>query len=282
MQWATRLTRAAVIAAVTAAAAVAAVAGCAGSGGGGSEAIGPPPTSAPPVSAADGSRETSADCPPPHSPTAAADGYAEARSAMVAEQIEGRDVDDPLVLEAMRIVPRHRFVPGDFVDLAYADSPLPIGHGQTISQPYVVALMTDLLDVEPCDKVLEVGTGSGYQAAVLAQMGVEVYTVEIVPELANAAAEALEAVDYEVVVAQADGYLGWEEHAPFDAIIVTAAPDHVPQPLVGQLAAGGRLVIPVGPIGAVQTMWRFEVDSTGGLVGENFGPVRFVPFTRSE
>ncbi|MDH3682472.1 MAG: protein-L-isoaspartate(D-aspartate) O-methyltransferase, partial [Acidimicrobiia bacterium] len=185
-------------------------------------------------------------------------------------------------LAAMRAVPRHRFVPDDVVDLAYTDGPLPIGHGQTISQPQIVALMTQLLELEPCDKVLEIGTGSGYQAAVLAQLGVEVYTIEIVPELAARAETTLADLGYPVSVRQADGYFGWEERGPFDAIIVTAAPDHVPQPLVNQLASGGRLVIPIGPVGAVQTMWQFTVDPDGGLIGENFGAVRFVPFTRDE
>ena len=211
-----------------------------------------------------------------------ADEYQDARLAMVADQIEARSLDDPAVLEAMRAVPRHRFVPDQFVGMAYNDHPLPIGYGQTISQPYIVAMMTTLLDVTPGDKVLEIGTGSGYQAAVLAELGLEVYTVEIIPELASAADGVLTSLDYDVTVAEADGYFGWEEHAPFDAIIVTAAPDHVPQPLVEQLDTGGRLVIPVGPIGAVQTMWRFSVDSSGELVGENFGPVQFVAFTRGD
>jgi protein-L-isoaspartate(D-aspartate) O-methyltransferase len=212
--------------------------------------------------------------------TVADDFYLERRLTMVADQIAARDITDGRVLEAMRSVPRHEFVPENMVDLAYRDHPLPIGHGQTISQPYIVALMTELLEVEAGDKVLEVGTGSGYQAAVLAAMDVEVYTIEIVPELAQEAAGRLDRLGYDASTRQADGYFGWEEQAPFDAIIVTAAPDHVPQPLVQQLAAGGKMVIPVGPIGAVQTMWQFTLDEEGELIAVNLGQVRFVPLTR--
>ena len=201
---------------------------------------------------------------------------------MVVEQIEARGIEDPLVLEAMRAVPRHRFVSDDWQDEAYRDHPLPIGYGQTISQPYIVALMTDVLDVEPGDKVLEIGTGSGYQAAVLAQMGLDVFTIEIIPDLAAKAESTLRKLEYGVATRAADGYFGWVEEAPFDGIIVTAAPDHVPQPLVDQLAPGGVMVIPVGPIGAVQTMWRFSPNAAGELEAESFGWVSFVPFTRAE
>jgi protein-L-isoaspartate(D-aspartate) O-methyltransferase len=201
---------------------------------------------------------------------------------MVAEQIEARAVEDPLVLEAMRAVPRHRFVSDDWQNYAYRDHPLPIGYGQTISQPYIVALMTEALGIEPGDKVLEIGTGSGYQAAVLAEMGLEVHTIEIIPELAAAAEAILRELEYEVMTRVADGYFGWVEKAPFDGIIVTAAPDHVPQPLVDQLAPGGMMVIPVGPIGAVQTLWRFSLDADGELGAESLGWVSFVPFTRAE
>jgi protein-L-isoaspartate(D-aspartate) O-methyltransferase len=202
---------------------------------------------------------------------------------MVEYQIELFGVADPAVLDAMRRVPRHLFVPEELIGQAYADHPLPIGYGQTISQPYIVALMTEKLELEPGDVVLEIGTGSGYQAAVLAEMGMKVYTIEIIPELAEQAADRLEALGYaDVEVRAADGYWGWPEHAPFDGIIVTAAPDHVPQPLVEQLKAGARMLIPIGPIGAIQTLWRFVADESGELIAENLGGVRFVPFTRSE
>ncbi len=210
------------------------------------------------------------------------DEYEEDRLAMVARQIEDRGITDAAVLEAMRSVPRHLFVPAELVGQAYDDHPLPIGFGQTISQPYIVALMTEELGVASGDRVLEIGTGSGYQAAVLGQMGIDVVTIEIIPELALDAAVLLGELGYpNVDVIPADGYFGAEELAPFDAIIVTAAPDHVPQPLVQQLAPGGRMVIPIGPVGAVQTLWRFTVDATGELVAENLGGVRFVPFTRT-
>ncbi len=216
---------------------------------------------------------------PPQEPSE--DPYLEDRLAMVERQISARGVTDPVVLEAMRRVPRHRFVPDRYVGQAYNDHPLPIGHGQTISQPYIVALMSELLEVEPGDRVLEIGTGSGYQAAVLAEMGMQVYTIEIIPELAEEAASRLQSLGYDTVVTRtADGYWGWPEHGPFDAVIVTAAPDHVPQPLVEQLADEGRLVIPVGPVGAVQTLWRFTVDPQEELRAENMGAVSFVPLTR--
>jgi protein-L-isoaspartate(D-aspartate) O-methyltransferase len=195
---------------------------------------------------------------------------------MVKYQIEDRGVSDPAVLEAMKAVPRHMFVPDEYLDQAYDDHPLPIGYGQTISQPYVVALMTEHLKVKRGDKVLEIGTGSGYQAAVLAQLGVEVYSVEIVPELARAADERLKRLGYAVAVKQGDGYFGWEEYAPYDAIIVTAAPDHVPQPLAKQLKDGGRLVIPVGPRGSWQTLWQFTRQGDD-LKAFSLGDVAFVP-----
>lgn len=210
------------------------------------------------------------------------DPFIESRNSMVDRQIVDRLIHDSVVIEAMRAVPRHEFVPTEFVDQAYADHPLPIGHGQTISQPYIVALMSQALDLRPGAKVLEIGTGSGYQAAVLAAMGAEVYTIEIIEQLATVADQRLRLLGYDVLVRNADGYFGWEEHAPFDAIIVTAAPDHLPQPLVDQLAAAGSLVIPIGPIGAVQTLWRFRLGDDGGLTAENLGGVLFVPFTRAE
>jgi len=210
------------------------------------------------------------------------DGRAEQRTAMVDNQIVSRQIEDPAVVEAMRVVPRHEFVPHEYLDLAYNDHPLPIGYGQTISQPYIVALMTKALDLEAGDRILEIGTGSGYQAAVLAAMGMDVYSVEIIEELAVAADERLKRLGYDVTVLVADGYFGWEEHAPFDVIIVTAAPDHLPQPLADQLVAGGRMVIPIGPIGAVQTLWRFTRGADGELTAENLGAVSFVPFTRDQ
>ena len=204
------------------------------------------------------------------------DPFAQPRKEMVVFQIQNRDITAPDVLDAMNTVPRHLFVPQDYLDQAYEDHPLPIGYGQTISQPYIVALMTEKLKVKRGDKVLEIGTGSGYQAAVLAHLGVEVYSVEIIPELARAAGERLKKLQYAVQVKQGDGYFGWEEHAPYDAIIVTAAPDHVPQPLAKQLKDGGRLVIPIGPQGSWQTLWQFTRQGDD-LTAVNLGGVAFVP-----
>lgn len=213
----------------------------------------------------------------PTSPTP--DPYLDARLRMVEETIVARGVKNPDVLRAMRTVPRHLFVPERYRDQAYEDHPLPIGYGQTISQPYIVAWMTELLDLKPGDKVLEIGTGSGYQAAVLAELGyVEVYSIEIIPELAQQAKERLQRLGYQVHTRQGDGYYGWPEAAPFDAIIVTAAPDHLPQPLVEQLKDGGRLVIPIGPPGGYQTLWKF-VKEGGKLKAYNLGGVAFVPLT---
>lgn len=211
------------------------------------------------------------------------DPYVERREFMVEETIIARGVEDEDVLHAMRTVPRHHFVPEDYQDQAYEDHPLPIGFGQTISQPFIVAWMTELLELEPGDKVLEIGTGSGYQAAVLAELGyVEVYSIEIIPELAERAAKDLRQAGYtDVITKQGDGYFGWEEHAPFDAIIVTAAPDHLPPPLTDQLAPGGTIVVPIGPPGGYQTLWQFRMED-GELVSRNMGAVTFVPFTREE
>ena len=205
------------------------------------------------------------------------DVFAIQRERMVVEDIEARGIFDPLVLAAMRAVPRHMFVPERYRNRAYDDTPLPIEKGQTISQPYIVALMSQLLDLEPGDKVLEVGTGSGYQAAVLAQMGMEVYSVEIIPALADHTRLVLDNLGYSQVKSlERDGYYGWEEHAPFDAIIVTAAPDHIPPPLLGQLKSSGNLVIPVGPPGDIQTLWLTQWRD-GRWVSFNQGAVRFVP-----
>jgi protein-L-isoaspartate(D-aspartate) O-methyltransferase len=209
------------------------------------------------------------------------DSFARLRKEMVMTQIELRGVSDLDILAAMNAVSRHEFVLSEYLDQAYEDHPLPIGYGQTISQPYIVALMTEKLQVKRGDKVLEIGTGSGYQAAVLAYLGLEVYSVEIIPELARAADERLKRLGYKVAVKQGDGYFGWEEHAPYDAIIVTAAPDHVPQPLVKQLKDGGRLVIPVGPRGAYQTLWQFTRQGDD-LKAVNLGGVAFVPFVREK
>ncbi len=207
------------------------------------------------------------------------DSYTEARESMVEYQIRVRGVQDPRVLEAMEDVPRDEFVPDDYQSMAYSDGPLPIGYGQTISQPYIVAVMTELLDLEPDDRVLEIGTGSGYQAAILAQLVDEVYTMEIIPELAEQARERLDRLGYDRVHSvNADGYYGWEEYAPYDAIIVTAAPDHVPQALVEQLKDGGRMVIPVGPVGWYQTLWLITKEG-GETEYHNQGGVQFVPLT---
>ena len=191
----------------------------------------------------------------------------------------GGKVLDRRVLDAMRGVPRHEFVPADVAAAAYRNRPLPIGHGQTISQPFIVALMTDLLRLKPDDRVLEVGTGSGYQAAVLAKLAKEVYSIEIVEALGIEAAKTLKRLGYTNVETRiGDGYLGWPEHAPYDAIIVTAAPDHVPPRLVEQLEAGGRLVIPVG--GLAQDLMVIEKKPDGTTTSTEIIPVRFVPLTR--
>jgi protein-L-isoaspartate(D-aspartate) O-methyltransferase len=204
------------------------------------------------------------------------------RQEMVEQQIHQRGVSNPAVLAAMLAVPRHEFVPEDYLSQAYNDHPLPIGYGQTISQPYIVALMTELADLQPGEKVLEIGTGSGYQAAILAQLTDQVYTIEIIPELAQQAHDTLARLGYPKIQAkQADGYWGWEEHAPFDAILVTAAPDHVPQPLVNQLAEGGKMIIPIGPPGGYQSLWLLERQGDK-VLRYNWGGVRFVPLTRSE
>ncbi len=208
------------------------------------------------------------------------DPFRALRLAMVEDQIVARGITDTSVLEVMRTVPRHEFVLSADLDRAYEDHPLPIGFGQTISQPYIVALMTQLLNLRRSDKVLEIGTGSGYQAAVLAHLTDQVWTVEIIPELAQSAAARLKRLGYsQVAVKNADGYDGWAEHAPFDAIVVTAAPDHVPPPLVQQLKEGGRLVVPIGPPGSYQTLWRIT-KRNGQVVSENITGVIFVPLVR--
>ena len=203
--------------------------------------------------------------------------YRIAREAMVRQQIAARGIRDEGVLHAMRTVPRHLFVPPGMQPYSYRDSPLPIGYEQTISQPYIVGFMTEALALKPGDRVLEVGTGSGYQAAVLSVLVREVYSIEIVEPLANEAAERLRRLGYaNVKVRAGDGYRGWPDAAPFDGIMVTAAPDHIPKPLLDQLAEGGRLVIPVGK--DFQMLTRVS-RTAKGFKKENLLPVRFVPMT---
>jgi protein-L-isoaspartate(D-aspartate) O-methyltransferase len=195
----------------------------------------------------------------------------------------GRDRLDDAVMNAMGAVPRHEFVPAGVRALAYENRPLPIGEGQTISQPYIVALMTDLAGIGADSVVLEVGTGSGYQAAVLAEIAKHVYTIEILEPLGREAARVLEQLGYDnVSVRIGDGYAGWPEAAPFDAIVVTAAPETVPAPLVEQLARGGRLVVPVGGADATQSLQLWQKDAAGDLITTDVVPVMFVPFTRPE
>ncbi len=204
---------------------------------------------------------------------------ASSAAAMVERQLRGRGISDPRVLQAMRSVPREKFVPKELRSSAYDDRPLPIGYGQTISQPFIVAFMTEQLQPKTNQRVLEIGTGSGYQAAVLSGLVAKVYTIEIVRPLAQRAEAVLRELGYENVQVRAgDGYKGWPEHAPFDAIIVTAAPDHVPSPLVEQLKEGGRMVIPVGESGAQKL---YLLEKQGGQVRQTAViPVRFVPLTR--
>ena len=203
---------------------------------------------------------------------------AELREGMVRHQIEARGIRDPEVLRAMREVPRHLFVPEASPARAYGDSPLPIGLGQTISQPYIVAFMAEAADISPSDRVLEIGTGSGYGAAVLGELAEEVYTIEIIPELVGRARGVLTRLGYENVFLRAgNGWLGWPERAPFDAIVVTAAPDEVPPNLVDQLAVGGRIVVPVGDL--IQNLRVLEKTPVG-LEELASLPVRFVPMVR--
>lgn len=205
--------------------------------------------------------------------------YQKARQEMVSKQIKARGIRDERVLAAMAKVPRHEFVPAQRRRHAYLDSPLPIGHDQTISQPYMVAFMTEQLESKPGHRVLEIGTGSGYQAAVLALLVKEVYSIEIVKPLAERAVKDLKRLGYgNVTVKAGDGYRGWKEHAPFDAVIVTCAPDHVPEPLVEQLREGGRMIIPVGKEGTVQSLYVMTKKG-GKMQQEAVVPVRFVPMT---
>jgi protein-L-isoaspartate(D-aspartate) O-methyltransferase len=209
-----------------------------------------------------------------------ANPHEERRRHMVERQIEQRGVTNQATLKAMRNVPRHRFVPKHLEDQAYSDHPLPIGHGQTISQPYIVGLMTEMLALKPDDKVLEIGTGSGYQAAVLHAITTNTYTMEIVPELAEQAGPLLADSGLNPgQVRQGDGYFGWEVHAPFDAIIVTAAADHIPPSLLRQLRPGGRMVIPIGPVHATQRLVLVTKDDEEKVRTRSVLPVRFVPLT---
>jgi protein-L-isoaspartate(D-aspartate) O-methyltransferase len=206
------------------------------------------------------------------------DSEAERRARMVETQIVARGVRDARVLAAMKQVPRHLFVDAKDRAQAYEDHPLPIAGNQTISQPYIVALMTELADLTPGEKVLEIGTGSGYQSAVLSRLAKEVYSIEIVPELARESAKRLQELGYgNITVKEGDGYRGWPEHAPFDAILVTAAPDRIPQPLLDQLAPGGRMVIPVGSF--FQELKVLSKDKNGKITEKDILPVRFVPMT---
>ena len=206
--------------------------------------------------------------------------YYQLRQKMVNEQIMARGVRTESVIKAMQKVERHLFVPEQYQNFAYSDRPLPIGEGQTISQPYIVALMTELLDLKKSDKVLEIGTGSGYQAAILAEICDSVYTIEIIPSLGKQAQALLRELGYHNIHCKiGDGYLGWPEHAPYDGIIVTCAPSKIPQPLKEQLAEGGRMVIPVG---ATYTQELVLVTKTKGkLIQKSVIPVRFVPMLRS-
>jgi protein-L-isoaspartate(D-aspartate) O-methyltransferase len=201
-----------------------------------------------------------------------------ARERMVRDQLEARGIKEEKVLRAMRTVPRHLLVPKNVRNRAYHDTPLPIGHGQTISQPYIVALMSEILEVKNGDRILEIGTGSGYQAAVLAEMGAEVYSIEIVDALATRADKDLKTLGYKIHVRSGDGYKGWPEFAPFDAIIVTCSPSAIPKPLVEQLKEGGRMAIPVGGSG-VQELLLLEKRSDGSMKRTSVAPVRFVPMT---
>ena len=231
--------------------------------------------------------EKAPDSPPPPSPSPAepgaarpapADDFAAARNEMVDQTIANRGVTDPRVIAALRKVKRHELVPAELRTRAYEDNPLPIGFEQTISQPFVVAAMTEAAQLAPGEKVLEIGTGSGYQAAVLAELGVDVYSIEIVEPLAKRTHELLARMGYtKLHLRIGDGYQGWPEAAPFDAIIVTAAPEKVPQPLIDQLAVGGRLVIPVGKAGDQDL--RVITRGKDGTTSESLFPVRFVPMT---
>ncbi len=211
-----------------------------------------------------------------------ADEFTREREAMVRTQLRARGIRDDATLEAMRNVPRHLYVPNVQRRNAYQDRPLPIGYGQTISQPYIVAYMTEIIEPGPEHKILEIGTGSGYQAAVLAEIIDEVYTIEIVRQLGEQAKEKLNAQYDNVHVKIADGYYGWEEHGPFDAIVVTAAAEYIPPPLVEQLKEGGRMIIPVGSPFQMQQLMLVTKEEGGEISTRSLMPVRFVPFERAD
>ena len=210
------------------------------------------------------------------------DPFIKQREEMVLKTIEERGVNNRAVLKSMRTVKRHLFVPENVVSAAYTDRPLPIGYGQTISQPYIVAYMTEIINPKPESKVLEIGTGSGYQAAVLAEIVKDVYTIEIVPELGKAATARLEKLGYDNVhVKVSDGYFGWPEHGPYDAIVVTAAAEFVPPPLLEQLKEGGKIIIPIGSPYMNQSLMLVEKKGEK-MTTKNLMPVTFVPFTRKK
>jgi protein-L-isoaspartate(D-aspartate) O-methyltransferase len=210
-----------------------------------------------------------------------AQDYNSERNIMVRNQVKGRGIKSAAVLSAMRKVPRHKFVPLNMAPLAYSDRPLSIGHEQTISQPFIVAYMSETLDLKPGSKVLEIGTGSGYQAAVLAEMGMEVWSIEIIPELAMQAEKNLQnAGIYNVSVKCGNGYKGWPEEAPFDAVIITAAPKSIPRDLVQQMKVGGVMVVPVGPVDSVQSLKKVTKKEEG-ITQTTLLPVRFVPMVKS-
>lgn len=216
-------------------------------------------------------------------PSTDQDKYQQKRQQMVSQHLAPRGISDKSTLKAMRNVERHKMVPESMHEYAYEDRPLPIGNGQTISQPFMVAFMTQAIEPGPDMKVLEIGTGSGYQAAVLAEIVDEVYTIETVEELAESAKRKLDEMGYDNIYFRVgDGYHGWEEHAPFDAIIVTAAPESIPQKLVEQLKEGGKMVIPVGPTSSTQLLQLVEKKKNGKIKTKNLLPVRFVPFTRRD
>lgn len=204
----------------------------------------------------------------------------EERHQMVEEGIISRGITDSAIVAAMKQVPRHFFVPKNYQDLAYADRPLPIGHDQTISQPYIVAYMTKWLEVEPGDKVLEIGTGSGYQAAILSELTPHIYTIEIIKPLGDQAKKRFKILGYHTIQTKiGNGYKGWPEHAPFDRIILTAAPEEIPQPLIDQLATGGIMIAPIGSVDSIQILTKITKDKDGNINRKKMLPVRFVPMT---